>query len=105
MEVVVVLIVGHRAGRDGCAWLRVVDVANQEEPAVRLIILRTVGGQRVSLTDAVSNEATAENGGSVTAGILSDGGSPPLVLEIQVTIARNILGARTRDNDEEKKKT
>ena len=59
VKVVVVLVIGHRARRDSCAWLCVVNVPYQIQPGLCFVILSTVRRESVALPNAVSDDSAA----------------------------------------------
>src|ERR1700694_4479247 len=92
MEVVVALIVRHRARCDCRARLGVVDIADEIQPSLGLIVLRAVSGQSISLSNAVRDDSATQKCGSLAARVLPYGHrSAGPVLEVEVTTSGNVL--------------
>src|ERR1700693_2887192 len=92
---VVALVVRHCAGVYRQPWLRVMHVANQVKQSLGSIVLGAVGGQRVSLSDAVRDNPAAPKAVLVSDGVLPQPRPGSRTIgKLEIAAARNVLGCR-----------
>ena len=102
MKVVVVLVIGHRAGLNRRPRLGVVHVADEEKPPLALVVLSAIRSEPIALTDATSHYATAEECHLLPGGVGFDVGDRVGALwKLQVTAAWDILRLRGSSEGDE----